>query len=96
MLTATAPLEKQKERVAEVLSGLKLIFRDALVAKFGHATFLGTSDETAKALSRSLTRGQLLALIAVIEELQTARFFNMNHTLFLTILCARLRRAAGR
>ena len=96
LLTATAPLEKQKDRVSAVLSGLKLIFRDALVAKFGHAAFLGTSSETAKTLSRSLTRGQLLALIAVIEELQTARFFNMNHTLFLTILCARLRRAAGR
>ncbi|MBR5540482.1 MAG: ATP-binding protein [Clostridia bacterium] len=96
LLTATAPLEKQKDRVTAVLSGLKLIFRDALVCRFGHSTFLGTSPETAKVLSRSLTRQQLLTLIAVIEELQTARLFNMNHTLFLTILCARLRRAAGR
>ncbi len=96
LLTATAPLEKQKDRVAAVLSGLKLIFRDALVCRFGHTEFLGTSPDTAKALSRSLTRQQLLALITVVEELQTARFFNMNHTLFLTILCARLRRAAGR
>ena len=96
LLTATAPLEKQKDSVTAVLSGLKLIFRDALVCRFGHTAFLGTSPETAKTLSRSLTRSQLLALIAVIEDLQTARFFNMNHTLFLTILCARLRRAAGR
>lgn len=96
LLTAIAPLEKQKERVTAVLSGLKLIFRDALVCRFGHTGFLSTSPETAKTLSRSLTRGQLLALIGVIEDLQTARFFNMNHTLFLTILCARLRRAAGR
>lgn len=96
LLTATAPLEKQKDRVTAVLSGLRLIFRDALVCRFSHSAFLGTSPETAKGLSRSLTRGQLLALIAVIEELQVARFFNMNHALFLTILCARLRRAAGR
>ncbi len=96
LLTATAPLEKQKDRVTAVLSGLKLIFRDALVRRFGHKAFLGTSPETAEALSRSLTREQLLSLISVIEELQTARFFNMNHALFLTILCARLRRAAGR
>lgn len=96
LLTATAPLEKQKDRVSAVLSGLKLIFRDALVSRFGYASFLGTSPETSKSLSRSLTRGQLLALINTVEDLQAARFFNMNHTLFLTILCARLRRAAGR
>ncbi len=96
LLTATAPLEKQRECVTAVLSGLKLIFRDALVCRFGHTAWLGTSPETAKTLSLSLTRDQLLALIAVVEDLQTARFFNINHTLFLTILCARLRRAAGR
>ena len=96
LLTATAPLEKRKDCVSAVLSGLKLIFRDALVCRFGHTAYLGTSPQTAETLSRLLTRSQILALIEVIEDLQTARFFNMNHTLFLTILCARLRRAAGR
>ncbi len=96
LLLATAPLEKQKERVPAVLSGLRLIVRDALVCRFDGVQAQGTSPETAQVLARSLTRRQLLALLHVLEELQTARFFNMNHTLFLTLLCARLRRAAGR
>ena len=96
LLKATAPLEKQKEQVTAILSGLQLIFRDALVCRFNHTVMKGTSPDASRNLSRSLTRVQLLNLIRVVEELQTARFFNMNHTLFLTILCARLRRAAGR
>lgn len=96
LLTATAPLEKQRERVPAVLSGLQLIVRDALACRFEHPIFLGTSPDTSRTLSRTLTKRQLLALLAVIEELQTARLYNMNHTLFLTIFCARLRRAAGR
>ncbi len=96
LLKATAPLEKQKEQIPAILSGLQLIFRDAFVCRFNHTAWKGTSPDVSKNLSRSLTRNQLLNLIRVVEELQTARFFNMNHTLFLTILCARLRRAAGR
>ncbi len=96
LLTATAPLEKKKEQVTAVLSGLQLIFRDALLCRFDGTIPLGTSPDTARELSRTLTRQQLLALLSTVEELQTARFFNMNHNLFLTLLCARLRRAAGR
>jgi hypothetical protein len=57
---------------------------------------IGTAPDVSEQLARVLTRQQLLALLRVVEELQTARYFNMNHTLFLTVLCARLRRAAGR
>lgn len=96
LLTATAPLEKQKDRASAVLSGLQLIFRDALTCRFDHDVFLGTSPESSRLLARTLTKQQVLSLLAVIEELQTARYFNMNHTLFLTVLCARLRRAVGR
>lgn len=96
LLRATAPLEKNKEAVTAVLSGLQLIFRDALAARFGGTALLGTDPDGARALSRTLTQQQLLALLRVVEDLQTARLYNMNHTLFLTTLCARLRRAAGR
>ncbi len=96
LLLATAPLEKQKERVSAVLSGLLLIFRDALVCRSDTAVSLGTAPDVSRTLARALTRRQLLSLLRVLEDLQTARFFNMNHTLFLTLLCARLRRAAGR
>lgn len=96
LLTATAPLEKRKDQVTAVLSGLRLIFRDALTCRFDHTVFLGTAPDVSRALARTLTRQQLLNLLEVIDQLQAARYFNMNHTLFLTLLCARLRRAAGR
>lgn len=96
LLLATAPLEKNKEMVPAVLGGLQRIVRDALAISAEGNTFLGTDPDAARALAQTLTRRQLLDLMRVIEDLQTARLFNMNHTLFLTTLCARLRRAAGR
>jgi DNA polymerase-3 subunit delta' len=96
LLTATAPLEKRKDVVTAILSGLYLIFRDALVGRLNRQQTIGTAPDVSEQLARVLTRQQLLALLRVVEELQTARYFNMNHTLFLTVLCARLRRAAGR
>jgi hypothetical protein len=96
LLKATAPLEKNKNAVSAVLSGLHLIFRDALCARFGNTSCLGTDPETSRMLAQTLTQGQLLSLLNVVEELQTARLYNINHTLFLTTLCSRLRRAAGR
>ena len=47
-------------------------------------------------LARTLTRGQLLALVSTVEGLQADRLRNINYTLFLTLLCSRLRSAAGR
>ena len=96
LLLATAPLEKRKDAVPAVLSGLQLIFRDALVAKAGNPSFLGTCPEASKTLAQSLTVPRLLALLSTVEDLQKARLRNINHTLFVTLLCSRLRRAAGR
>lgn len=96
LLKATAPLERGKEKVTAVMSGLYLVLRDALIARSGGSAMLSTDPETAKTLARSLTGQQLLDLLGVVEDLQQARLRNINHTLFLTALCARLRRAAGR
>ncbi|MBQ6829865.1 MAG: hypothetical protein IJO59_01925 [Clostridia bacterium] len=96
LLKATAKLEKRKEAVGAVMSGLQLILRDALAARSGAAIRLSTDPNAAETLSRQLAGRQLLELLAVIEDLQLSRRFNMNHTLFITALCARLRRAAGR
>ena len=96
LLKATAPLEKNKAAVGATLDGLRLILRDALCARYGADSFLGTDSEVSRLLARGLTGKQLLDLIAVVEEMQVSRRFNMNHTLFLTTLCSRLRRAAGR
>jgi DNA polymerase-3 subunit delta' len=96
LLKATAKLEKRKEAVTPVLSGLQLVLRDAMAARSGAATRLSTDPDAAAVLARQLTGRQLLDMLGVIEELQLSRHFNMNHTLFITALCARLRRAAGR
>lgn len=96
LLKATAKLEKHKEAVTPVLSGLQLVLRDAMAARSGVAARLSTDPKTAELLAAQLTGRQLLDLLGVIEELQLSRQFNMNHTLFITALCARLRRAAGR
>lgn len=96
LLRATAPLEKNKPLSDGVLGGLLLIFRDALCERVGGGSPMSTSPETAKTLAAALTKRQLLALMGETQNLQKMRDTNMNHTLFLTQLCARLRKAAGR
>lgn len=96
LLKLTGRLEKDKEALDGVLTGLILLFRDALARRCGEDSRLSTSPEMAEELAKSLTRSQLMELIGTVEGLQYARLRNMNQTLFLTLLCARLRRAAGR
>lgn len=96
LLRLTGRLEKDKAALDGVLAGLILLFRDALAKRCGENSRLSTSPQTADTLAASLTRGQLMDLISTVEGLQYARLRNMNQTLFLTLLCARLRRAAGR
>lgn len=96
LLKATAPLEKNKDAIPAVLNGLQLIMRDALFCRYECSPLISTSPETAKQLATGLTRQQLLALLDAINDLYVARLRNMNHTLFLTLLCSRLRKAAGK
>ena len=96
LLRLTAKLEKDKEASDGVLNILSLIFRDALVRRVGNTDHLSSSPETAERLSRLLMREQLVSLLAAVESLQQARRMNINHTLFQTLLCSRLREAAGR
>ena len=96
LLRLTGSLEKDKETADGLLSALSLIFRDALTSRFGGKTTLSSSHESAALLARTLTKPQLAGLLHAVEELQYARVRNMNYTLFLTLLCARLRRAAGK
>lgn len=96
LLKATAPLEKNRDAVPAVLNGLQLIFRDALFIRYNCTPLLSTSPDSARVLANSLTRQQLLALLDAVSALSVARSRNMNHTLFLTLLCSRLRSAAGK
>ncbi len=96
LLRATAPLEKDKDAIPAVLSGLQLIVRDALFSRYHCGPYLSTAPDIAAKLAGTLTRQQLLAVLDAIGDLQAMRLRNINHTLFLTLLCARLRRAAGK
>ncbi len=96
LLKATAPLEKNKPLADGVLGGLLLIFRDALCERVGGGSPMSTAPDVAKRLARALTKRHLMALVTQTLALQRMRDTNMNHTLFLTQLCARLRQAAGK
>lgn len=96
LMRLTGLLEKDKALADGTLAALSLIFRDALAARSGSGCRLSASQEAAERLSRTLSGPQLMALLSTAEELQRARLRNINHTLFLNLLCARLRGAAGR
>lgn len=95
LLRLTAALEKEKERTVGVLAGLKLVFRDALVIRYGGTALMSTAPDEARQLAARLTGQKLVALTEQVEALQTALQRNMNNTLFLTRFCACLRQAAG-
>lgn len=96
LMKATAPLEKDKPLTDAVLSGVRLVLRDALTLAAGGDQTISVAPDTAKKLASALTDRQLLACTAVIAELTGARARNMNQALLITLLCARLRAAAGR
>ena len=78
-----------------MLTGLHLVFRDALTLCYGGGSLLSTAPEVARQLSGRLTPPRLAALVDCVERLQEDMTRNMNNTLFLTRLCACLRQAAG-
>jgi DNA polymerase-3 subunit delta' len=96
LLRLTGKIEKDKSASDAVLNSLSLIFRDALVFRAGYKSNISSSPETSASLSKLLTKGQLISLIDEIEWLQQSRRFNINQTLFITLMCSRLREAAGR
>lgn len=98
MMRLSGKLEKDKKTADGMLGALARLFHEALLLRFRAE---GTADssvspETARQLARSLTKEQLSSLVKTVKELQIARLQNINYTLFLTLLCSRLRAAAGR
>ncbi len=94
LLRLTGALEKDKELTAGVLSGLALVFRDALTLAYGGQTCLSTAPEVARTLASRLSGKRLMALSQQVTALQQALRRNMNNTLFLTRMSACLRDAA--
>lgn len=94
LLRLTGTLEKDKELTAGVLSGLALVFRDALTLSYGGQACLSTAPETARKLASRLSGRRLMALSQQVASLQQAQRRNMNNTLFLARMSACLREAA--
>ena len=96
LLKLTAKLEKDKSVCNAVLNLLSLIFRDALALRVGYKNNISSDFDTAASLSKLLTKGQLMALVEEVERLKSYRNTYMNNTLLVTLMCSRLREAAGR
>ena len=96
ILQATAPLIKDKDLLKEVLNQLTFIFRDACVQRAGGNSYLSTQTEQVNALCRAIPKAKLFQLGQVVTEIQNAMVFNANMTTLVTLLCAKLRTAAGR
>lgn len=97
LFQAAAPLQKDKKLLGEVLSRLTVLVRDALALEAGGPgqTMLSGAGELAERLSR-FSAGQLMALLAVVEEAAQRLERNANMALLTTDLCLRLRQAAGK
>ncbi len=96
LLAALAPLERDKPLTDAVLSGLLSVFRDALALNLGAEACGGCAPEVSRRLSRELTAENLMKAIEAVQTAVTDRTRNMNQALLCTLLCARLREAAGR
>ena len=87
---------KDKPLTDAVLNGVRLVLRDAITLAAGGTQTVSVDPAIAQKLARTLTDRQLLACMDVIAQLTAARARNMNQALLITLLCARLRAAAGR
>lgn len=99
LMQLTGVLAKQKDWVDGVLSALLLIYRDALAGRAGFSAGLSgqlSSADVIDTIASALTGAQMMAVIAAIQQLQRERLHYINHTLLITLLCSRLRAAAGR
>lgn len=94
LTAALAPLDqKDKTLTDDVLAALVLLFCDALAVSQGAARAVSPA---AGKLASQLTSPHLAALTDATRALQQMRRRNVNQTLFLNLMSARLRTAAGR
>lgn len=92
LLCATAPLQKDRDEIRNVLACLAALFADALCVQCGGA---GDADmqNTAKKLAAKLPKAKLYGALQAAEALKKSAERNANTNLLLTGLCYRLRQA---
>lgn len=91
LLKLTGKLERDKPLTRATLSELLLLLRDGLSVRLGGGKPLSPDPAAAAVLAQTLTSERLLSLIGRVEELMHLLDGNINQTLLITLLCARLR-----
>ena len=96
LMRLTGRLESDKDVADGVLSALTLIFRDALAMRVDSAQDgISIAPDAARRLAAKLKPDKIMMLIQEVDTLKSARERNINYALFLTLMCSRLRTAAG-
>lgn len=95
LLKCVSVFSKDRNELANALSMLKMIFRDALVGKETGEILSGQAD-IVKALSLKYTSAKLLSLFNSADELIEMTKKNANNALLVTKICYTFRRATGR
>lgn len=93
VLRESAPLEKAREEIRQVLLCLSEIFAAALKEKSGGATAESVYGEASAQLTKKLTKPKIYALWQTAQTLIASAERNANANLLLTSLCYRLRQA---
>lgn len=93
VLEASAPLEKNREEIRQVLLCLSELFSAALKLKSGGSAETSVYRETALQLARTLTKPKIYALFKNVQALTVRAEQNANANLLLTRLCCQLRQA---
>ena len=88
LLTALAPLHKDRPLFRAALSAVRPLLRDALVAEGGTPP-LTDEAETARLLRRRMTQKQLVDLMVAAQSCADALDRNANLNLLLTCFCSR-------
>lgn len=96
LLALTAPLLKEKTRCRAVLSQLAVILRDACVRRAGGLTVLSGQRDAVLSLCQNASRDALMQMSGEVQKARRLLEGNVNPTLLVTTLCARLRHAAGK
>lgn len=93
ILRESAPLEKAREEIRQVLLCLCEIFASALKAKNGDTVSVSAYKEAAETLAKKLTKPKIYALWQTAQTLIVSAERNANANLLLTSLCYKLRQA---
>ncbi|MBR3738750.1 MAG: hypothetical protein IKN26_08440 [Eubacterium sp.] len=95
LIKACAVFEKDNQTLIASLTFLKSVLRDAMLFESG-VSILSNQNQCAKLLASRLTKGMLLKMINVCDNIISLAKGNGNNALLITKLCYDLRRAQKR